>query len=99
MKNYTFLKVLKKIRSLGTFYVAEQTLKHLEAIRFYELDVVLNLLPPEGRLLEIGAGTGWQAQALHNAGYEVSAIDIPLSNLKDDRIWHVTDYDGKKNSI
>lgn len=29
------------------------------------------------------------------AGFDVSGIDIPSSNLKDDRIWPVTDYDGK----
>lgn len=87
--------LLKKIRSLGTFYIAEQTPKHLEAIRLYELDVALNLFPSEGKLLEIGAGTGWQAKALQNHGYDVCAIDIPSSNLRDNRIWPVTDYDGK----
>ncbi len=94
MKSHTLLKVLKKVRSIGTFYVAEQSLKHLEAMRRYELDVAFDLLPPGGRVLEIGAGIGWQAQALHDAGYKVSAIDIPSSNLKDQRIWSVTDYDG-----
>ena len=95
MKSHDIKKALKKLRSLGTFYIADQTPEHLEAIRLYELDVALKLLPLEGRLLEIGAGTGWQAQALQNQGYDVSGIDIPSSNLKDDRIWPVTDYDGK----
>lgn len=94
--NYQGIKaVLKKIRVLGTFYIAKQTPKHLELIRLYELDVVLKMLPSEGRLLEIGSGTGWQARALQDLGYDVSGIDIPLSNLKDTRIWPVTDYDGR----
>jgi len=32
---------------------------------------------------------------LQNIGYDVCAIDIPSSNLGKDRIWPVTDYDGK----
>jgi len=85
----------KKIRSFFTFWIAQSTSKHLQAIRLEELDIVRNYLPSGGRLLEIGAGTGWQAQALEKLGYGVAAIDIPSSNLKDNRIWPVTDYDGK----
>ena len=94
MKDNTLKTILKKIRAIGTFYVAKQTSNHLEAIRLYEIGVVQGILPPEGRLLEIGAGTGWQAQVMSNAGYDVSAIDIPLSNLKANRVWPVIDYDG-----
>ena len=95
MKDNTLKSVLRKIRTFGTFYVAKQTSNHLEAIRFYEVGVVQDFLPPEGRFLEIGAGTGWQAQVMQNAGYDISAIDIPSSNLKNNRVWPVTDYDGK----
>ena len=88
-------KMLQNIRSVFTFWTAEQTLAHLESIRTFELNLVLKLLPPDGKILEIGAGTGWQAQALENRGYVVSAIDLVSSNYTKHRIWPVTEYDGK----
>ena len=96
MKTYRLKETLKKIRSLCTFYVAKENLDFVKTIRLYELGVVLNILPAAGRLLEIGAGAGWQAQALEAKGYDVSAIDLPSSNFQENRIWPVTDYDGKK---
>lgn len=95
MKTFALKKVLRKIRSVSTFWIAEQTLQHLEAIRTYELGIVLDMLPPRGRVLEIGGGTGWQARALENRGYDVSAIDIASSNYRANRVWSVTEYDGK----
>ncbi len=89
------IEALMKIRSFFTFYIAKQTLSHLKTIRAYELKVVLDMLPPEGRLLEIGAGTGWQAQALEARGYDVNAIDLTSSYYRENRVWPVTDYDGK----
>ena len=79
---------------MTTWWMAEQTLSHLEALRQAELDVVLELLPRSGRLLEIGAGTGWQAKALARHGYVVSAIDLPSSHYASHRVWSVADYDG-----
>ncbi len=96
MKTPNPRKALKTIRSLGTFWVAEKTLDHLEAIRRYELDIALQLLPLTGKLLEIGAGTGWQAQELEDRGYDVSAIDLPSSKYRENRIRTITDYDGKE---
>jgi 2-polyprenyl-3-methyl-5-hydroxy-6-metoxy-1,4-benzoquinol methylase len=96
VKHYNLKQTLKKIRSFGTFYIAEQTPEHLKAIRAYELDVVLEMLPQKGRLLEIGAGAGWQTQDLDRRGYDVSAIDLPSSNYRENRVNSVTDYDGKR---
>jgi len=96
MKDRTIKKRLKKIRAFCMFWIAQPTSAHLEAIRLEELDIAHDYLPSEGRLLEIGAGTGWQAQALQDRGYDVSAIDIASSNLREERIWLVTDYDGMK---
>lgn len=76
--------------------MAPQTSAHLEAIRADEIERVLELLPKTGRLLEIGAGTGWQAQALAKRGYSVLAIDIPTSNYKENRVWPIQEYDGKR---
>jgi SAM-dependent methyltransferase len=89
-------KVRKKVRSAATSWMAEPSLHQLETIRRYELDVVLLLLPDSGRVLEIGAGAGWQAKYLANRGYIVSAIDLPSSNYLENRIWPVIDYDGSK---
>lgn len=82
------------LRALQRLLIAERTLAHLEAIRHYELDVVAAILPPRGRLLEIGAGTGWQAHALALHGYDVSAVDLSSSNYAAARVFPVMDYDG-----
>jgi SAM-dependent methyltransferase len=51
---------------------------------------------PEGsKILEIGAGTGYQAKQLSRKGYHVQAIDVGNSNYLDSRIWPITNYDGK----
>ena len=67
---------------------------HLNDIRMLELESVLPYLPAKGRVLEIGAGTGRQAQALAERGLEVSAIDIPSSDYVEHRLFPVQDYDG-----
>jgi SAM-dependent methyltransferase len=67
----------------------------LHKIREYELEKAVPFLPRNGRLLEIGAGTGVQAQLLSALGYDVLAIDLENSNYKEQRIWPIIDYDGK----
>ena len=84
-----------RIRSVGTFWIAKYTLEQVESIRAHEIDIVLNILPPKGKILEIGAGTGWQAKILETHGYDVCAIDLPSSNYRDNRVWPVTEYNGK----
>lgn len=73
--------------------------EHLAALRKHELETVSKLLQrhniKNGRLLEIGAGTGQQAQMLNSKGYEVSAIDLPQSRYAPARVWPVIEYDGK----
>lgn len=96
MSNFALGRLLKKVRSAATSWIAEPSLHQFEAIRRHELDVVLLLLPNSGRVLEIGAGAGWQAKYLANRGYIVSAIDLPSSNYLEKRIWPVIDYDGSK---
>lgn len=89
-------KTFQKIRSACTFWIAEQSLDHLKAIRTHEIEQVLKLLPPKGKILEIGAGPGWQADILERHGYEVHAIDLPSSTVyPDKRIRFVKEYDGK----
>lgn len=67
---------------------------HLNDLRMLELESVLPHLPPGGRVLEIGAGTGKQALALSERGFEVSAIDIASSDYAGHRLFPVQDYDG-----
>jgi len=95
MKAVALKTKIKQLRFVLTRWVHEQTWAHLENIRTCELDTVLRLLPAGGRILEIGAGTGWQANSLKHRGYEVHAIDLPASNYRENRIWPVIDYDGK----
>lgn len=72
--------------------------EHLTALRQHELDVVTATLASlgihQGRLLEIGAGTGEQARVLSARGYEVTAIDLADSRYAASRVWPVIDYDG-----
>lgn len=71
-----------------------RTAGHLKALRLSELDAVVSLMPPGGRLLEIGAGTGWQAREMSRRGYAVTAVDVADSNYRAQRVWDVADYDG-----
>lgn len=75
-------------------------LHSLALVRKYELDIALKYFETSAsshpcRLLELGAGTGQQAQYLANLGYQVSAIDLPGSSYKDARVFPITDYDGE----
>ena len=71
-------------------------------MRLAEVEDAIELLRRNGRrsgdLLEIGAGTGWQARALSEAGFKVEAIDLPaesgISGHARNRHWPIRDYDG-----
>jgi len=67
----------------------------LRSVREAELQQIRPLLPRTGRLLEIGAGAGWQSRLLNDWGYEVTAVDVPVSNYALHRIWPIIDYDGR----
>jgi SAM-dependent methyltransferase len=71
-----------------------QSREHLQALRLREIEIVSRYLPKRGRLLEIGAGSGWQSRELSLRGYDVASIDIPESNFSAQREWPVIDYDG-----
>lgn len=67
----------------------------LKVQRDFEYDVIVRLLPAGARLLEIGAGPGYQSQRLQGDGFDVSAIDLRTSNYSDSRVFNVVEYDGR----
>lgn len=83
-------------------------LTYLESIRLSELESVLTVIksekPGSNNILEIGAGTGFQAKKLSENGYTVEAIDFEDSNYPENRIWRnysenrvwpILNYDGE----
>ena len=72
------------------------SLSQLHVLRTDELQLVLQRLPAGARVLEVGAGTGWQAKMLAERGCTVTAIDLPQSNHASARVFPVIDYDGKR---
>jgi SAM-dependent methyltransferase len=67
----------------------------LQELRESELRDILPFLPPRGRLLDIGAGAGWQAKYLSELGYEVEAADVAASGYAAHRVFPIREYDGR----
>jgi SAM-dependent methyltransferase len=65
------------------------------AMRAAELEQAISKLPPGGTLLELGAGDGWQAQALQQRGFDVTAIDVEAARPGIARHFPVSLYDGR----
>jgi SAM-dependent methyltransferase len=60
-------------------------------IRKAELDFLLARLAPGSRVLEIGAGSGYQASLIAAAGHAVDAVDV---QIWEERQFDVVRYDG-----
>ena len=77
---------------------SEKPMSSLETIRVAEFEEISMLLAGRvdsgARILEVGAGAGWQSRELSSLGYSVEAVDVPSGNHTKARIWPVTDYDG-----
>lgn len=69
---------------------------HLQSLREDELGLVRSRLRPGQRVLEIGAGAGWQARRLADAGFDVVAIDVHESNYREQQVFPVQTYDGRR---
>lgn len=69
---------------------------YLESIRTYELKLAMSYIPGGARILEIGAGAGWQAKLLSDYGYRVDAIDVEESRYLSQAVFPVKVYDGYK---
>src|SRR6266566_6847990 len=94
-------RMLKKVVCpiLGP-WVLPRTLEHLQRIREDEIQTAIGLLPPKGKLLELGAGTGWQAKKLAEHGFEVSAVEVipeteeTHKKYRENQVYPIIDYDG-----
>jgi SAM-dependent methyltransferase len=75
--------------------MSDSDLEHLHALRAEELGRVLHYFPPPGAdVLEIGGGTGHQAQLLSERGYRVTSVDRRSSEYVGRRVFPIVDYDG-----
>lgn len=64
-------------------------------MRNTELALAMPLLPAGGRILELGAGDGWQASILARHGFTVTAIDVASVAAGATQYAPVTLYDGR----
>lgn len=77
------------------------TIDYLHRLREFELERALSWFPVPGgsdsrcSVLEIGAGTGFQAKFLANRGFSVTAVDVASSAYREQRVYPVRDYDGQ----
>lgn len=82
-----------------------ENIDYLCNLREFELYRALFSFPPptqanrKCRVLEIGAGMGHQAKLLTQLGYDVVAIDIPLSAYRNQRVHPVVEFDGRRLPI
>lgn len=72
----------------------KQTLKHLHEIRLNEISNLISYFPNGSKILEIGSGTGWQANYLESMGFEVSAVDLKDGNYSEKSVREIDFYDG-----
>lgn len=66
----------------------------LHVIREFEYGRILEQLPKNARILEVGGGTGYQALRLQQAGFDVVSIDLAGSIYSDNLVFPVQPYDG-----
>src|SRR5947208_5328133 len=67
----------------------------LRQLRAVEIELIVAHFPAGERVLEIGAGTGQQAIALRERGFQVEAIEVPDSNYNQHQVFPITAYDGR----
>lgn len=74
--------------------------RFVEVLRRAEIELVLDEVrsrkPLGASIIEIGGGAGWQAQRLVEAGFSVRSFDVPSSEFKNDLVFPVEEYDGRR---
>jgi SAM-dependent methyltransferase len=68
---------------------------HLERLRGAELEFVAAWFKPRQRVLDLGAGSGYQARLLAEQGCEVTALDIAARPRLERTCYPVQEYDGR----
>lgn len=70
---------------------------HLERLRDTEVDSLRRWFPPGVSVLELGAGSGYQARRIASWGCRVAAVDVTGSDAPATaRHWPVALYDGRR---
>ena len=90
--------LLKPLLIFRKFYISlfgKSNIKHLHAIRKFEIDIVIRYFKNKKNILEIGGGTGYQAKYINKKGFNIQTIDLPNSNYLERRVYPITNYDGK----
>jgi SAM-dependent methyltransferase len=67
----------------------------VDDIRTWEVSLIARHFPHGAHILEIGAGRGQQALEISRLGFTLEAIDIPSSLYARNRVFPITDYDGR----
>jgi 2-polyprenyl-3-methyl-5-hydroxy-6-metoxy-1,4-benzoquinol methylase len=76
-------------------FIEVDSMTQLERLRRAELEVVARWFEPGDHVLELGAGSGYQASLLAARGCEVTALDLP-DRPRSSRNHHtVHEYDGR----
>src|ERR1700757_2702395 len=71
-----------------------QNLETIRSIRLAELETAMQFFPRKGRVLELGAGAGWQAAELSRNGFEVVALETAGNHYAGKPAFPLTAYDG-----
>jgi SAM-dependent methyltransferase len=74
----------------------ERRLTHLERLRRAELEQVIGWFAPGQHVVELGAGSGYQASLLARRGCNVTALDISTRPHESASHYPVRDYDGHR---
>ncbi len=88
------LNIIKYIRKILTSWIPNFSKDFLRMIREYELQGIIKQFPKNCEILEIGGGSGWQANIMKNMGFNVYSVDIKGSEYFDEKIFNVQVYDG-----
>lgn len=67
---------------------------HLENLRYAELEPIKSWFEPNKRVLEIGGGSGYQANVITSWGCDVVSIDLPNRPTPPTQYYPVQQYDG-----
>lgn len=86
---------IKHIRKILTFWVEPYSIKYLHDIRGHEAEYALKHMGSVGgKIVEIGAGTGFQNDFFTKRGFSIDSYDIESTSYKENQKQTVIDYDG-----